>query len=91
MIVIPDNACVNSSIFCAADTGTVSVRYFGQSLLATLKGKWRESGTDDMVVDWELELHGEVRAGKDRRLGWKEGSGWRETGHESGMGHGRGD
>jgi len=24
MIVIPDNACVNSSIFCATDTGTES-------------------------------------------------------------------
>jgi len=28
MIVIPDNACVNSSIFCPIDTGTASVRYF---------------------------------------------------------------
>jgi len=34
MIVIPDNACVNSSIFC--DTDTAGVRYFGDSHLATL-------------------------------------------------------
>src|SRR6218665_2471826 len=31
MIVIPDSACVglNSSIFCATETGTASVQYFG--------------------------------------------------------------
>src|SRR6218665_982188 len=35
--LIPDNACVNnSSIFCATDIGTASVRYFGESHLATL-------------------------------------------------------
>src|SRR6218665_3592376 len=28
MIAIPDNARVNSSRFCATDTGTTSVRYF---------------------------------------------------------------
>jgi len=33
MVVIPDNACVNSLIFCATDTGTASVRYFGESHL----------------------------------------------------------
>ena len=36
MAVIPDNACENSSIFCATDTGTASVRYFGENHLATL-------------------------------------------------------
>src|SRR6218665_3935535 len=36
MIVIPDNACVNSSIFWATDTATDSVGYFGESHLATL-------------------------------------------------------
>ena len=36
MIVIPDNTCVNSSIFCATDIGTASVQYFGESHLATL-------------------------------------------------------
>ena len=38
MIVIPDNACVISSIFSATDrpTGTVSVWYFGQDHMATL-------------------------------------------------------
>ena len=28
MIVIPDNACVNCSIFCATNIDTVNVRYF---------------------------------------------------------------
>jgi len=28
IIIIHDNACVNSSIFCATDIGTVNVRYF---------------------------------------------------------------
>jgi len=32
--IISDNAQINSSIFCA--TGTASVRYFGESHLATL-------------------------------------------------------
>jgi len=36
IIVIPNNAFVNSSIFCAADTGTASLKYFGESHLATL-------------------------------------------------------
>src|SRR6218665_1626939 len=36
MIIIPESACVNSSIFCATDTSTASVRYFGESHLATL-------------------------------------------------------
>ena len=31
-----DNTCVNSSIVCAKDTGTASVRYFGESHLGTL-------------------------------------------------------
>src|SRR6218665_923032 len=30
------NACVNRSIFCDTDTGTTSVRYFGENHLATL-------------------------------------------------------
>jgi len=33
---IPDNARVNSLVVCATDTGTASVRYFGESRLATL-------------------------------------------------------
>jgi len=37
MIIIPDNTCANGSIFCAKDTGTASVRYFGEIHLATLK------------------------------------------------------
>ena len=36
IIVIPDNAGVNSSIFCQTDTGTASVWYFGETHLATL-------------------------------------------------------
>jgi len=36
LIVIPDNACVNSSIVCVKYTGTASIRYFGESHLATL-------------------------------------------------------
>ena len=36
MMVMPENACVSSSMFCATVTGTASVRYFGESLLATL-------------------------------------------------------
>jgi len=36
MIIIPDNACANSSIFWATDTGNVSVRYLRESQLATL-------------------------------------------------------
>jgi len=36
MIVIPDDACVNSSIFCATDPVLQSVPYFGGSHLATL-------------------------------------------------------
>jgi len=36
MIVKPDNACVNSSIFCSTDTGSAIVRYFGVSHRATL-------------------------------------------------------
>src|SRR6218665_1110594 len=36
MIEVPDNACVNSSIFCATDTETVSAWYFGESHLATV-------------------------------------------------------
>jgi len=39
MIVISDNACVNSSIFYATDTDIASVQYFGESHLATLV--WR--------------------------------------------------
>jgi len=35
MIVILDNACVNSSIFCTTDTDTASVHYFGESHMAT--------------------------------------------------------
>jgi len=35
MIEIPDNAYV-SSIFCATDTDTASVLYFGESHMATL-------------------------------------------------------
>src|SRR6218665_2229314 len=37
LIVIPDNTRVNSSIICAKATGKASVRYFGESHLATLK------------------------------------------------------
>src|SRR6218665_2461383 len=37
LIVIPDNTCVNSSIVCDKDTGTASVRYFGESHLASLQ------------------------------------------------------
>ena len=36
LIVIPDNTCVHSSIVCAKDTGTASVRNFGESHLETL-------------------------------------------------------
>jgi len=36
MMVIPDNALVNSSIFCATDIGTVNVRYFWEGKLATI-------------------------------------------------------
>lgn len=36
IIVILGVACVNSSIFCATDTGTASVRYLGESHLASL-------------------------------------------------------
>jgi len=36
LIVIPHNTCVNSSIVCAKYAGTTSVRYFGESHLATL-------------------------------------------------------
>jgi len=37
MIVIPDNSCVNSSIFCATDIGTASVQYLEENHLATLE------------------------------------------------------
>src|SRR6218665_3867351 len=37
MKVMPDNACISISIFCASDSGTTSVRYFGRSHLATLR------------------------------------------------------
>src|SRR6218665_2258077 len=33
MTIIPDNACVNSLIFCDTDIGTSSVRYFGKCYL----------------------------------------------------------
>jgi len=36
LIVTPENTCVNSSIVCAKDTGTASVRYLGEIHLATL-------------------------------------------------------
>lgn len=36
MRVIPDNTSVNIPIFCAKDTGTDIVRYFGEFHLATL-------------------------------------------------------
>jgi len=36
MTVIPDNGCVNNSIFCATDAQTASVRYSTESHLATL-------------------------------------------------------
>jgi len=36
MIVIPDNAYVNSSIFCGTDIEIVNVRYSLESYLATL-------------------------------------------------------
>jgi len=36
LIVIPDNTCVHGSIVCAKDSGTASVRNFGESRLETL-------------------------------------------------------
>src|SRR6218665_3108861 len=58
MIAIPDNACVNSSIFCATDTVTASDRYFGENHLVTLS--ITQTGTSATLFhpasdsDWEF-------------------------------------
>jgi len=49
MIVIPGNACISSSIYCATDTGTAIVRYFWESHLATLM---LSGSITAIIIEW---------------------------------------
>ena len=60
MIVIPDNACCNSSIFCATKTGTASVWYFGERHLATREAVCREVNIPVTLISRAVIKHNAV-------------------------------
>src|SRR6218665_649151 len=70
MIEIPDNACVNSSIFCATDTGTASVRYFGKDR-APGNPTYRDRETDtDRQADRYRETYLEIERDRLSPMGF---------------------